>query len=92
MQLALLAGLCTACARATALFFYFFFGLCPIVFLCTLARTQLKSMAEKSVSQCYTRPSTDDGAHALAEHTGHYTRGVVCVRSQGKASPQTKWY
>ena len=22
---------------------------------------------------------TDDGAHTLAEHTGHYTRGVLCV-------------
>ena len=31
------------------------------------------------VRQCYTRPSMDDGAHALAEHTGHCTRGVLCV-------------
>ena len=32
----------------------------------------------QSVSQCYTRRNTD-GAHTLAEHTGHYTRGVLCV-------------
>ena len=31
------------------------------------------------VSQCYTRPSMDDGAHALAEHT----RGGVCVLREG---------
>ena len=41
-----------------------------------------------SVSQCYTRPSMDDGAHALVEHRALHTRR--CVRSQGKASPQTK--
>ena len=41
-----------------------------------------------AVSQCYTRPSMDDGAHALAEHRALHTRR--CVRSQGKASPQTK--
>ena len=46
--------------------------------------------SRQSVSQCYTRPSMDDGAHALAEHRALHTRR--CVRSQGKASPQTKVY
>ena len=36
----------------------------------------------RSVSQCHTRPSMDDGAHALAEHRALHTRH--CVRSQGK--------
>ena len=33
----------------------------------------------QSVSQCYTRPNTDDGARTLAEHTGYYTRSELCV-------------
>ena len=46
-----------------------------------------RGLCRPSVSQCYTRPSMDDGAHALAEHRALHTRR--CVRSQGKASPQT---
>ena len=33
--------------------------------------------SSQSVSQWYTRPYTDDGAHALAEHTWRCTRGGV---------------
>ena len=47
-----------------------------------IGRRHADGTPRKSVSQCYTRPSMDDGAHALAEHRALHTRH--CVRSQGK--------
>ena len=54
------------------------------------ARAQSRLASPAAVSQCYTRPSMKDGAHALAEHTRGIAHEALCAFSGKGITTQTK--